>query len=202
MSSELENEYQNTEAEDENKGETRNPDLKWYVIHTYSGYENKVKQSIDRMIENGSCRNLISRVYIPTTEEIEEAKDGSRKTVIKRSFPGYVLVEMVHTKESWYWVRNVRGVTGFVSPDPLNPTPLTNDEVRTLGIDVDEAVEAEFISGFSKGDRINIVAGPLSGYEGIVESIIQDRKCIKATLSIFGRNISAELEYSQVEKAD
>lgn len=206
MSSEFENENLNVAEEAEKPAV--NPNMKWYVIHTYSGYENKVKDSIDRMIANGSTRGLISRVVIPVDEEVSVDEKGKEKIELKRRFPGYVLVEMVHDRDSWYWVRNVRGVTGFVGPDPTEPTPLTLDEVRALRIDLDEAIEQEFVAGIQKGDRINIIAGPLAGNEGIVVEIpknkeeLREKGCIKAIVSMFGRDMTAELEYSQVEKAD
>jgi len=200
MSTEIENEYQ--EGTNETESRPANPNWRWYVIHTYSGYEGKVKQLIDKMVENNSVNNLINRVVVPMVDEVVVGKDGKEKTVSKRAFPGYVLVEMECTKESWYWVRNVKGVTGFVGADPLHPDPLSNDEVRNLNIDVDDTVSEIFISGFQPDDKIRVIAGPLAGTEGKVETVLKDKKCIKAIVTMFGREISAELEYSQVEKAE
>lgn len=204
MSSNIEN--MNTQADA--NATPKNPDMQWYIVHTYSGYENKVKDSIDRMIANNSVQNLIESVVIPTDEEVTFDKNGKEKTEIKRRFPGYVLIKMVHNRDSWYWVRNVRGVTGFVGPDPMNPTPLTDDEVRALRIEQNAESETNYVLGINVGDKINIIAGPLVGHEGTVIDVPQDAEeiktkgCIKAKVSMFGREITADLEYAQVEKVD
>lgn len=179
-----------------------NPDLKWYVVHTYSGYENKVKESLERIIETRKLQDVIPRVVIPLIEEIE-LKDGREKSALKKIFPSYVLVRMVYSKETWYIVRSIRGVTGFVGPDS-QPSPLPPEEVRALNLtDDDEGPEATVIeSNFKKGDMIEVVDGPLEGFSGVVESVNFDKKCIRAVVSMFGRNVSAELEYAQVRKAE
>ncbi len=177
-----------------------NPDLKWYVVHTYSGYENKVKESLERIIETRKLQDVIPRVIIPMIEEIE-LKDGREKSALRKIFPGYVLIEMVYTKETWYVIRNIRGVTGFVGPES-QPTPLSIDEVRALNVDVDDSFESTLIEGFEKGDVIDVIDGPLEGFSGVVESVNFEKKCIRAMVSMFGRNVSAELEYAQVKKAD
>ena len=198
MSDDSVNEYEDlAEAE---AVKAPNPDLKWYVIHTYSGYENKVKESLERIIDTRKLQDVIPRVVIPMIEEIE-LKDGREKSALKKIFPGYVLVEMVYSKETWYVVRTIRGVTGFVGPDS-QPTPLSPEEVRALNVDVEDGVEATLIEGFEKGDVIDVVDGPLEGFSGVVESVNFEKKCIRAVVSMFGRNVSAELEYAQVRKAE
>jgi transcriptional antiterminator NusG len=177
-----------------------NPDLKWYVVHTYSGYENKVKESLERIIETRGLQDVIPRVIIPMIEEIE-VKDGKEKSALRKIFPGYVLIEMVYTKETWYVVRGIRGVTGFVGPES-QPTPLSVEEVRALNVDVDDSYESTVVEGYEKGDVIEVIDGPLEGFSGVVESINFEKKCIKAVISMFGRNVSAELEYTQVRKAE
>jgi transcriptional antiterminator NusG len=177
-----------------------NPDLKWYVVHTYSGYENKVKESLERIIETRKLQDVIPRVIIPMIEEIE-VKDGKEKSALRKIFPGYVLIEMVYTKETWYVVRSIRGVTGFVGPES-QPTPLSIEEVRALNVDVDDSYESTIVEAFEKGDVIEVLDGPLEGFSGVVESINFEKKCIKAVISMFGRNVSAELEYTQVRKAE
>ncbi len=191
-------EYEDSSDVEEVK--TPNPDLKWYVVHTYSGYENKVKESLERIIETRKLQDVIPRVIIPMIEEIE-VKDGKEKSALRKIFPGYVLIEMVYTKETWYVVRSIRGVTGFVGPES-QPTPLSIEEVRALNVDVDDSYESTIVEGYEKGDVIEVVDGPLEGFSGVVESINFEKKCIKAVISMFGRNVSAELEYTQVRKAE
>ena len=191
-------EYEDSSDVEEVK--TPNPDLKWYVVHTYSGYENKVKESLERIIETRKLQDVIPRVIIPMIEEIE-VKDGKEKSALRKIFPGYVLIEMVYTKETWYVVRSIRGVTGFVGPES-QPTPLSIEEVRALNVDVDDSYESTIVEAFEKGDVIEVLDGPLEGFSGVVESINFEKKCIKAVISMFGRNVSAELEYTQVRKAE
>ncbi|MBO5418296.1 MAG: transcription termination/antitermination factor NusG [Clostridia bacterium] len=191
-------EYEDSSDVEEVK--TPNPDLKWYVVHTYSGYENKVKESLERIIETRKLQDVIPRVIIPMIEEIE-VKDGKEKSALRKIFPGYVLIEMVYTKETWYVVRSIRGVTGFVGPES-QPTPLSIEEVRALNVDVDDSYESTIVEGYEKGDVIEVIDGPLEGFSGVVESINFEKKCIKAVISMFGRNVSAELEYTQVRKAE
>ena len=137
-------EYEDSSDVEEVK--TPNPDLKWYVVHTYSGYENKVKESLERIIETRKLQDVIPRVIIPMIEEIE-VKDGKEKSALRKIFPGYVLIEMVYTKETWYVVRSIRGVTGFVGPES-QPTPLSIEEVRALNVDVDDSYESTIVEGY------------------------------------------------------
>ncbi|MBP1587299.1 MAG: transcription termination/antitermination factor NusG [Clostridia bacterium] len=175
--------------------------MRWYVIHTYSTYENKVKQYLESKMENSDLGRMVSKIVIPMVEETVY-KDGKEKTELKKAFPGYVLIKMCYTKESWYTVRNTPGVTGFVGPDPMNPTPLTPEEVRALNVDIDDISDEIYVDAFNPGDRISIISGPLAGNEGTVEAVLAEKKCVKANVSMFGRKISAELEYTQIELAD
>lgn len=166
---------------------------KWYVVHTYSGYENKVKTSIDRMVEYRGMQDLILEVVIPTEERIE-IRDGVKKTKTRKLFPGYVVIKMIVNNETWYLVRNTEGVTGFVGHGS-NPIPLTKEEivrmrVEKLRIDLDIEI----------GDTIRIIGGLFEGQLGIVEAIYPEKQILRAKISMFGRDTPAELEFSQVSK--
>lgn len=188
-------------SDDEQEKKAPESDMRWYVIHTYSTYENKVKQYLESKMENSDLGRMVSKIVIPMVEETVY-KDGKEKTELKKAFPGYVLIKMCYTKESWYTVRNTPGVTGFVGPDPMNPTPLTPEEVRALNVDIDDISDEIYVDAFNPGDRISIISGPLAGNEGTVEAVLAEKKCVKANVSMFGRKISAELEYTQIELAD
>lgn len=167
---------------------------KWYVIHTYSGYENKVKQSIESMVEYRNMHNLILEVAIPEETAIEITAKGEKKFKTKKLFPGYVVIKMIVNNESWYLVRNTEGVTGFVGHGS-NPIPLSKEEIARMGvekvrIDLDIAI----------GDTIRIVSGPFEGQMGIVEAINPDKQVLIAKISMFGRDTPAELEFTQVNK--
>ena len=178
---------------------TADTDMRWYVVHTYSTYENKVKQYLEKKIENSNLGETVEKIIIPMVEE----KDvGESKVELKKSFPGYILVKMKYTKETWYVIRNAPGVTGFVGPDPMNPTPLTPEEAMVLKLDLDKNNSSLFVNLFKENDRISVISGPLAGNEGVVIADLPDKKCIKALVSMFGRNITAELEYIQVKKED
>lgn len=168
---------------------------KWYVVHTYSGYENKVATNIENAVENRKLQDLINQVYVPV-EKVVEYKDNKKREVERKVFPGYVLVKMVMTDDSWYVVRNIRGVTGFVGPGS-KPVPLSEKEVEALGVNIKQ-VEVNF----SVGDSIRIVNGSLEGFIGIVEEIKSETSTILATVSMFGRETTVELELDQVETLD
>jgi len=163
---------------------------KWYVVHTYSGYENKVSGNIEKVIENPRFRDLIVDVSVPT-ETVVEVKDNKKREVERKIFPGYVLVKMILTDESWYVVRNTRGVTGFVGP-ASKPVPLSDEEVASLGIG-SRSVELRY----AVGDYVTIIAGPLEGFEGKVESIDVPNNKVRVTVSMFGRDTPVELELEQ-----
>ncbi len=169
----------------------------WYVIHTYSGYENKVKANLEKRIESMNMGEKIFRILVPMEDEIE-IKDGKRKVTKKKVFPGYVLVEMIMTDDSWYVVRNTPGVTGFVGSGS-KPIPLTEEEtkqiMRSMGVD-EPRVKMEF----EVNERIRVRSGPFENFDGIIEEVYPDKGKIKVKISMFGRDTPLELEYSQVEK--
>jgi transcriptional antiterminator NusG len=167
-------------------------EAKWYVIHTYSGYENKVATTIEKTVENRGLQHLICDVMVPT-ETVTEIKDNKREEVVRKVFPGYVLIKMVMNDESWHVVRNIRGVTSFVGPGS-KPVPLTDSEIEKLGV---ERREVQISYGI--GDRIRIFDGPLEGFLGTVEEISPDKSKVKVTVSMFGRDTIVELDSGQVE---
>ncbi|MBE6840023.1 MAG: transcription termination/antitermination factor NusG [Ruminococcus sp.] len=165
---------------------------KWYVVHTYSGYENKVAQNIEKVVENRKLHDLIQEVRVPT-ERVTEITDGKTKEVERKTYPGYVLLKMVCTDESWYVVRNTRGCTGFVGP-ASEPTPLSDKEVESLfGIDV-SSVEVNF----KEGDRVQISGTAMDGFVGVVQKINIDDKTVDVLVSMFGRETPTTLPLSQV----
>jgi transcriptional antiterminator NusG len=167
-------------------------EAKWYVIHTYAGYENKVAGNLEKMVENRQMQDLIHEIKVPT-ETVVEIKDNKKKEVERKIFPGYVMVKMIVTDDSWYVVRNVHGCTGFVGP-ASKPVPLTDEEVRRLGVET-KTVEVSY----AIGDNIKIVDGPLTGFTGIVDEIDLVNNQVKITISMFGRETPVELELDQVE---
>jgi transcription termination/antitermination protein NusG len=168
---------------------------RWYVVHTYSGYENKVKANIEKTIENRNLQELILNVEVPM-EEVVEIKDGKKKVTLKKIFPGYVLLKMFMTDDSWYVVRNTRGVTGFVGPGS-KPVPLTDDEVITMGI-VEKTVKIEM----QLGENVKVISGPLENFIALVKEINIEKHKIKALVNMFGRETLAELDFNQIEKLD
>lgn len=173
--------------------EIENTQGKWYVIHTYSGYENKVKANLEKTVENRSLHDLIFEIKVPMEEQIEE-KNGRRKAVLRKIYPGYVMVKMIMTDESWYVIRNTRGVTGFVGPGS-KPIPLTDDEVRTMGVEyIPIKLDAEI------GDNVRVTTGPLENFIGSIEEIYPDKQKVRVLVSMFGRDTPVELEYHQIQK--
>ena len=164
----------------------------WYVVHTYSGYEKKVAQNLATIVENRRLQELIQEIRVPT-EIVPDIKDGKERLVERKLFPGYVLVKMVMTDDSWYIVRNTRGVTGFVGPSS-KPIPLTNAEVDALGVD-----EAKATVDYAVGDSVEVLSGPLEGFIGLVESIDRDAGKVNVKVSMFGREPPAELDLPQVK---
>jgi transcriptional antiterminator NusG len=170
----------------------------WYVIHCYSGYENKVRHNLEQRIETMGMKDKIFDVVIPTQEEIE-VKDGKRRTVERHIFPGYVLVNMALTEESWYVVRNTPGVTGFVGMGN-NPTPLRPEEVAQI-VKRMEAEAPTVKVTFKVGERVRIVDGPFNDFRGVVSEIDMERTKVRVMVSFFGRETPVELDFLQVEKA-
>jgi transcriptional antiterminator NusG len=170
----------------------------WYVIHCYSGYENKVRHNLEQRIETMGMKDKIFDVVIPTQEEIE-VRDGKRRTVERHIFPGYVLVNMVLSEESWYVVRNTPGVTGFVGMGN-SPTPLRSEEVNQI-IKRMEAEAPRVKVTFKVGERVRIIDGPFNDFRGTVSEIDLERSKVRVMVSFFGRETPVELDFLQVEKA-
>ena len=175
-------------SQEENKIEP-----KWYVVHTYSGYENKVKTDLEKTIKNRELEDFFFNIVVPMEEQVE-IKDGKRKANLKKVFPGYVLIKMIVTEESWYIVRNTRGVTGFVGSG-TDPIPLTDAEIRNMGFD-EVPVNVDYV----EGDSVQVVNGPLEGFVGTVQEINKEKQKVKVLVSMFGRETPVELEFSQVQK--
>ena len=167
-------------------------DAKWYVVHTYSGYENKVASNLEKTVENRQLHDLIQEIRVPT-ETVTEIKDNKRRDVERKIFPGYVLVKMILTDGSWYVVRNIRGCTGFVGPSS-KPIPLTDEEVARLGVE-----QREIEVSYKVGDSVHIIDGPLEGFVGTVEEVDVDKNRVRVTVSMFGRETPVELELDQAE---
>lgn len=166
---------------------------KWYVVHTYSGYENKVKANLEKTVENRGLHDLIFNVEVPL-EEVEEIKNDKKRIVQRKKFPGYVLIRMLMTDDSWYVIRNTRGVTGFVGPGS-KPIPLTDAEVESMGIttpieNIDIAV----------GENAKIVSGPLENFVALIQEINLEKKKVKALVNMFGRETPVELDFNQIER--
>jgi transcriptional antiterminator NusG len=170
----------------------------WFVVHCYSGYENKVRHNLEQRIETMGMKDMIFDVVVPTQEEIE-VRDGKRRTVERHIFPGYVLVNMILTEESWYVVRNTPGVTGFVGMGN-NPTPLRPEEVAQI-VKRMEADAPTVKVTFKVGERVRIIDGPFNDFRGVVSEIDMERTKVRVMVSFFGRETPVELDFLQVEKA-
>ncbi len=180
------------------EGELPRPDgTEWYVIHSYSGYENKVEKNLLHRIESMSMQDKIFQVVVPTEEEVE-LKDGHRRTVERRVFPGYILVEMVLDEDSWYVVRNTPGVTGFVGSGS-KPTPLRPDEVDKI-LKRMQAEAPKIKVSFKVGEKVRIVEGPFEDFMGTVDEIDLDRARVRVLVNFFGRETPIELDFLQVER--
>ncbi len=175
-------------------------DKNWYVIHTYSGYENKVKTNLEKRVESMGMQDKIFRVIVPEEEETE-IKNGKKKVVKRKVFPGYVLVELIMTDDSWYVVRNTPGVTGFVGSagSGSKPTPLKPEEInailKSLGVE-DKHIDVDF----EIGENVRVKEGPFANYSGTIEEIDKDKGKIKVLVNMFGRDTPVELDFTQIEK--
>ena len=167
---------------------------KWYVVHTYSGYENTVKATIEKTIESRGLHDQILAISIPMETVTEITETGASKTYDRKVYPGYVLVKMIYSDDTWHVIRNVRGVTGFVGTSSNDPTPLTEDEVYAMGVE-----KKEIIVNYAVGDTVRILDGPLSGSTGRVENIEVDKNRVNVIVSMFGRETSVEFELDQIE---
>lgn len=170
-------------------------EAKWYVVHTYSGYENKVANDLAKIVESRGMQDLIHDIKIPT-ETVTEIKEDKKREIERKIFPGYVLIKMIVTDDSWYVVRNIRGCTGFVGPGS-KPVPLTKEEVAALGVEK-HSVEV----GYKEGDNVKIISGPLEGYTGVVKTVDTENNNVCVVLSMFGRETPVELELDQISIAE
>lgn len=166
-------------------------EAKWYVVHTYSGHENKVKTNIEKIVENRGMDDVILEVKVPTEETIE-IKNGKKKVKESKLYPGYVIIKMIMTDESWYLVRNTRGVTGFVGPSS-KPIPLTDAEVRGMGVEI---IRQEI--NIKQGDSVRVISGPFESFVGTVENVSLEKQTFKVRISMFGRETPVELSFEQV----
>ncbi len=166
---------------------------RWYVVHTYSGYENKVKKDLEKTIKNREMEDMFFDIIVPMEEQIE-IKNGQRKTNLKKVFPGYVLIKMIVTEESWYIVRNTRGATGFVGSG-TDPTPLSDEEIRNMGFE-----DVQINVDYSIDEQVQIINGPFEGNSGVVKEINTEKSKVKVLISMFGRETPVELDFSQVIK--
>ena len=169
---------------------------KWYVVHTYSGYENAVKTSIEKFVTGRNMEDKILRIEIPLETVTEVTESGATREVERKVFPGYVLIKMVMTDDTWHLVRNVRGVTGFVG-SANKPIPLTEEEVLAMGME-----KHEIVVQYNVGDHVKIVDGPLASFTGVVEEIEPEKNRVSVMVSMFGRETPVELELDQVEVQD
>ncbi len=167
---------------------------KWYVIHTYSGYENTVKATIEKTVESRHLQDVILSVSIPLETVTEITESGMSKTYDRKVYPGYVLVKMVYSDDTWHVIKDVRGVTGFVGSSSNDPTPLTDEEVYEMGVE-----KREIVVNYAAGDTVRILDGPLSSFTGTVESVDIDSNAVWVIVSMFGRETSVEFELDQVE---
>ena len=167
---------------------------RWYVVHTYSGYENTVKATIEKTIESRGLHNQILAISIPLETVTEITESGVSKTYDRKVFPGYVLVKMVYSDDTWHVIRNIRGVTGFVGTSSNDPTPLTDDEVYQMGVE-----KREIVVNYAVGDTVRILDGPLSSFTGVVDSIEVENNAVNVIVSMFGRETSVEFELDQIE---
>ena len=166
---------------------------RWYVVHTYSGYENKVKTDLEKTVKNRELEEYFFDIIVPMEEQIE-IKDGKRKANLKKVFPGYVLIKMIVTEETWYIVRNTRGVTGFVGSG-TDPIPLTDEEIRAMGFE-----DVSITVDYDVNDSVQILNGPFKDSIGTVKEINKEKHKVKVLISMFGRETPVELEFSQIQK--
>ena len=167
---------------------------KWYVVHTYSGYENTVKATIEKTVESRHLQDQILAVSIPLETVTEITESGASKTYERKLYPGYVFVKMVYSDNTWHVIRNIRGVSGFVGASGNDPIPLTEDEVYDMGVE-----KREIIVNYAVGDTVRILDGPLSSFTGTVENIEIDKNSVSVVVSMFGRETPVEFELDQIE---
>lgn len=176
------------------RGFSSGKEPKWYVIHTYSGHENKVKVNLEKLVENRGMQDLVLQIIVPTEDRVEYRENQRSVKTTRKIFPGYVIVKMIVTNESWYVVRNTQGVTGFVGQGS-EPIPLTDEEVRRLGIE-----KTVIVLDIVEGDSVKIISGPFKGFTGVVEEVNTDRQTLRTRVDMFGRSTPVEVEFDQVDK--
>ena len=167
---------------------------KWYVVHTYSGYENTVKATIEKTVQSRQLQDQILAISIPMETVTEITESGASKTYDRKLYPCYVFVKMVYSDDTWHVIRGVRGVTGFVGPFGEDPIPLSDDEVYAMGVE-----KREIVVNYAVGDTVRILDGPLSSFTGVVESLEVDKNAVSVIVSMFGRETPVEFELDQVE---
>ena len=167
---------------------------KWYVVHTYSGYENTVKATIEKTVQSRQLQDQIVAVNIPLETVTEITDSGASKTYDRKLYPGYVFVKMVYSDDTWHVIRNVRGVAGFVGASGNDPFPLTDEEVYEMGVE-----KREIVVNYAVGDTVRILDGPLSSFTGVVESLEVEKNAVSVIVSMFGRETPVEFELDQVE---
>ena len=169
-------------------------EARWYVVHTFSGYEKKVQANIEKSVENRNLHDLIQDIKVPM-EEVLEQKGTEQKSVMRKVFPGYVMVKMIMTKQTLYLIRNTRGVTGFVGPGSKVPIPLSNEEVRRMGLE-----NVRIKADIAVGDLLDIVSGPFEGQQGVAKEVDVSRQKVKINISFFNRENEVELDFVDVKK--
>ena len=176
-------------------GDDTPTDARWYVVHTYSGYENKVKEDLEKTVENRNLQDLILEVKYPT-EQVTELKEGSKKpkTVLRKVYPGYVMVKMIMTDKTWYVVRNTSGVTGFVGPGS-KPIPLTDEEVTAMGVE-----RMQLKLDVEVGETVRIISGAFANFTGVVQSVDPEAQTVKLLISLFGKETPCELDFVEIQK--
>ncbi len=167
---------------------------KWYVAHTYSGYENTVKATIEKTVQSRQLQDQIQMVSIPMETVTEITDSGESKTYDRKLYPGYVFIKMVYSDDTWHVIRNIRGVAGFVGASSNDPSPLSDEEVYQMGVE-----KREIVVNYSVGDTVRILDGPLSSFTGVVEALDVEKNAVSVVVSMFGRETPVEFELDQVE---
>ena len=170
-------------------------EAKWYVIHTYSGYENKVMKTLEKLVENRGLQEMIQEISVPV-EETVEVKDGKRKVVKRKKFPGYVFAKLIYNEEIWYIIRNTRGVTGFVGPYANRPLPLTESDLAAMGLATNWVPDVDY----DIGSTVRVISGPFADSVCVGEEMNYEKQQVKVNISMFGRETPVKLDFTQVQK--
>lgn len=174
---------------------SENMEAQWYVVHTYSGYENKVKTTLEKLVENRGLQDMIQEISVPI-EETFEIKDGVKKPVKRKKFPGYVFAKLIYNEEIWYIIRNTRGVTGFVGTNANRPLPLTESDLAAMGLATNWVPDVDY----TVGDTIRVISGPFAYSVCVVEEMNYEKQQVKVNISMFGRETPVKLDFTQVQK--